>query len=58
MPTQNWENLKEIFHGAVALPANERAAYLDGVCDGDESLREAVEALLKSHEETGFVACS
>lgn len=51
----HWENLKEIFHAAVALSSDERAAYLDKVCDGDLSLRQAVESLLKSHEETGFV---
>jgi hypothetical protein len=48
-------NLQKIFHAAVALPAQERAAYLDHACDGDASLRQAVESLIKSHEETGFV---
>jgi eukaryotic-like serine/threonine-protein kinase len=51
----HWENLKEIFLAAVALPSDERAAYLGKVCDGDLSLRQAVESLLKSHEESGFV---
>jgi eukaryotic-like serine/threonine-protein kinase len=49
----HWENLKEIFHAAAALPMHQRANYLDRVCDGDLSLRQAVESLLKSHEETG-----
>ncbi len=53
MSDQHWENLKEIFHAAVALPSNERAAYLEKACDGNLSLREAVESLLKSHEKTG-----
>ncbi len=53
MPDQHWENLQEIFHAAAALPSDERAAYLDKACDGDLSLRGAVESLLKSHEETG-----
>lgn len=52
MPDPQWENLKEIFHAAVALAPNERAAYLDHVCTGDGSLRQAVESLIKSHEET------
>ena len=55
MSDAHWEKLKEIFHRAVALPSDERAAYLDKVCDGDLSLRQAVESLLESHEETGFV---
>jgi eukaryotic-like serine/threonine-protein kinase len=50
-----WENLKEIFHAAIALAPTERRAYLDRACDGNASLRHAVESLLKSHEETGFV---
>lgn len=53
MPGPDWENLKEIFHSAVMLPAKERAAYLDQACDGDLSLRRRVEELLQSHEETG-----
>src|SRR5687767_12575719 len=53
MPGPDWENLKEIFHSAVMLPTNERAAYLDQACDGDLSLRRRVEELLQSHEETG-----
>lgn len=55
MPNQNWENLKEIFHAAVALPAHERGTFLDRACSSDSSLRQAVESLIKSHEETGFV---
>jgi hypothetical protein len=53
MPDSHWENLKEIFHAAIALPANKRVAFLDKACGGDLSLRQAVESLLKSHEETG-----
>src|SRR5688572_25179903 len=53
MPGPHWENLKEIFHSAVMLPTNERAAYLDQACDGDLSLRRRIEELLRSHEETG-----
>ena len=53
MPDQQWNNLKEIFHAAVALAPAERDTYLDHACDGNASLRQAVESLLKSHEETG-----
>ena len=52
MPDRQWENLKGIFHAAIALPSNERAVYLDKVCGDDLSLREAVESLLKSRKET------
>jgi hypothetical protein len=48
MPDQYWENLKEIFHVAIGLAPDERAAYLEQVSDGDLALRQAVESLLKS----------
>src|ERR1051326_208154 len=52
MPEPHWENLKEVFHAALALPPQERAAYIDRASDGDAALRQAVESLLKSHEQT------
>jgi hypothetical protein len=55
MHDANWENLKKIFHAAVALAPDARSEYLDRACDGDTSLRQAIESLIKSHEETGFV---
>jgi len=53
MPDSHWENLKELFHAALALPQPDRATYLDQACNGDVELRRAVESLLRSHEETG-----
>ena len=53
MPDQQWENLKDMFHAALALVPDERAAYLDRASNGDISLRRAVESLLNSHEQTG-----
>jgi len=55
MPEPEWDQLQEVFHAAVALPAEARAAYLDQACAGDSLLRQSVESLLKSHEESGFV---
>jgi len=52
MPDSHWENLKAIFHAALALPLHEREAYLEQASNGDLELRQAVESLLKSHEET------
>ena len=52
MPDPHWENLKEIFHTALALRSDERAAYLKAACNDNISLLEAVQSLLKSHEET------
>src|ERR1700741_3148207 len=52
MPESNWENLQEVFHAALAMPVAERAAFIERSSKGDESLRNALESLLKSHEET------
>jgi serine/threonine protein kinase len=52
MRDPHWENLQQIFHAAIALAPHERADYLNQACSGDLSLRQAVESLLKSHEET------
>lgn len=50
MPNPHWENLKEVFDAAIALTPAERADYLNRVGDGDASLRQAVDSLIKSHE--------
>lgn len=55
MPDPHWENLKEIFHAALALPSDERADYIEKTCGRNDSLRHAVESLLKSHEESNFL---
>ncbi len=47
-----WQNLKEIFHAALALPPNERASFIEESSQGDESLRQSIESLLRSHDET------
>ena len=40
-----------LFSAALELPAGQRAAYLDGACADDPTLRLRVEALLRVHEE-------
>ena len=55
MPDAQWENLKDLFHAALALRPHERASYLENATGGNVDLRQAVESLLKSHEETNFV---
>src|SRR6185503_5328098 len=46
---------EEIFQMAAALPASERAAYLDVACAGQPKIRTGVEALLSSHDTPGFM---
>jgi hypothetical protein len=42
-----------IFTEALRFSAEERAAFLDRACAGDENLRRKVEALLRAHERVG-----
>ena len=41
-----WQRIELLLDGALDLPAPERAAFLDGACGGDASLRAEVERLL------------
>jgi serine/threonine protein kinase/tetratricopeptide (TPR) repeat protein len=40
-----------LFTDAIALPQEQRAAFLEGACRGDPALRERVRALLEAHAE-------
>jgi eukaryotic-like serine/threonine-protein kinase len=42
-----------IFEGALALPPDKRAAYLEQACNGDAPTRRRVEALIEAHEKAG-----
>jgi Tol biopolymer transport system component len=45
---RRWQQIERLFHGALERPVEERAAFLDQSCAGDESLRREVNALLDS----------
>jgi hypothetical protein len=42
-----------VFTEALNVPVQERAALVERLCAGDESLRQKVEALLRAHERAG-----
>jgi hypothetical protein len=42
-----------VFTEAIKVPFQERAAFLDNACRGDENLRRKVEALLRAHDRMG-----
>ncbi len=46
MNPDRWRRIEEVYHGAAARPAAERAAFLTQACTGDEELRVEVEQLL------------
>ena len=43
---EDWPRVRDVFEGALALPADRRPAYLAEKCSGDEALRQEVESLL------------
>jgi len=51
--TANSARAIEIFTEANELPAEERAAFLDQACAGDEALRRKIDALLRSNDRAG-----
>jgi serine/threonine protein kinase/Tfp pilus assembly protein PilF len=50
MKAERWKQVNDLFQSAVERAPDERAAFLDEACQGDEPLRREVESLLTSHE--------
>src|SRR5262245_31575147 len=56
MTPERWKKLEALFHEALELPADARAALLAKVCGNDEQLREEAERLVAAHErESSFI---
>lgn len=55
MQAERWERLKQIFEAAVEMDALRRTGFLEEACDGDDSLKNEVQALLKYHEDDSFL---
>ena len=50
---QRWQQIKQIFEGALELHGAEREAYLNSACEGQIEVREEVDSLLRSYEVAG-----
>lgn len=55
MDSESWRRLEQAFFDALEIPAEQRAAYLDAVCQGDAAFRAELEAVLAAHEEAGGI---
>jgi serine/threonine-protein kinase len=53
MGPERLKALDEIFHDALDLPPERRAAFLDEACANDSGLRTEVETLIFAHEQSG-----
>jgi eukaryotic-like serine/threonine-protein kinase len=49
MKGDRWKQVNDLFHSAVERSSEERAAFLEEACHGDEGLRREVESLLTSY---------
>ena len=46
MDSERWQQIERLYHSALEKDVTERAAFLDTVCAGDQTLRREVESLL------------
>src|SRR5215813_8355189 len=53
MTPERYERIEQLCHQAMKRPAQERAAFLQAACAGDEALRREVESLLPTYEQPG-----
>src|SRR5437773_7026488 len=53
MKPERWQQLDTLFHSVLERQPENRAAFLEEACSGDELLRKQVEALLVAHEKAG-----
>lgn len=51
MEPERWRRIEEVYDAALNVDHGERIAFLDNVCDGDESLRVEVESLLAGEKQ-------
>src|SRR6266581_9046839 len=60
MTPERWQQVKEVLHGALELAPEQRSAFLDNACSADQALRQDVESLLASSDESrsGFLHSS
>ncbi len=53
MTPERWQQIDKLLEEALEREANERAAFLDQACAGDEELRRKVAELLAAHKRAG-----
>src|SRR6185436_9288517 len=46
MDSERWQHIERLYHSVLEKMVNERAAFLDQACAGDQGLRREVESLL------------
>ena len=54
-PAPDWSQVQDVFAAALEAPGEQRRAYVDNACGGDESLRAEVMALLAASDAVGVI---
>jgi hypothetical protein len=52
MTDDRWRRVEELYHAALAVSSEQRAAFLKHTSDGDSGLQREVESLLAEHKST------
>ncbi len=50
---KHWQQVKDVFEGALGRQGAEREAFLNSACSNDAELRQEVESLLRSYGQAG-----
>jgi serine/threonine-protein kinase len=53
MKPELWQQINRLYHSALEREPNQRTAFLDQACAGDESLRREVEGLIVANDQAG-----
>ena len=48
MTSDRWQQIEKVYHSALGPAENDRPAFLQKACAGDEALRQEVESLLRT----------
>src|SRR6478672_3476308 len=57
MTPERYRQIGELYHAALEVEDDQRAAFLDQLCAGDNELRREVDSLIASHEHASdFIA--
>ncbi|HEY6359783.1 MAG TPA: protein kinase, partial [Vicinamibacterales bacterium] len=53
MRSEQYQNVGQLYHAALDLPRENRSAFLEGACEGDQELWQDVHSLLEAHDDAG-----
>jgi len=53
MEAERWRQIERLYDAALKRPADEREAFLDNACGGDEALRRRIDILIAAQEKAG-----